>query len=49
MSDPTAYVDPPNPGTTPNYNVVDNAGRLHFLNYNDRAIIKAQHAADLIV
>ena len=28
MSDPNPYVDPPNPGTTPNYNVVDNAGNL---------------------
>jgi hypothetical protein len=49
MSAPTPYVDPPNPGATPNYNVTDNAGRLRFLNDNDRAIIKAQHAADLIV
>ena len=49
MSDPNPYVDPPNPGTTPNYNVVDNAGNLRFLNGNDQAILKAQHAADLIV
>lgn len=49
MSDPNAYVDPPNPGATPNYNVIDNAGNLRFLNDNDRSIIKAQHAAALIV
>ena len=49
MSDPNPYVDPPNPGATPNYNVVDNAGNLQFLNNNDHAILKAQHAADLIV
>eukprot|EP00804_Cyclotella_cryptica_P001830 CCRYP_018403-RA/>CCRYP_018403-RA protein AED:0.65 eAED:0.23 QI:0/0/0/1/1/1/2/0/799 len=49
MSAPTPYVNPPNPGATPNYNVVDNAGQLRFLNDNDRAIIKAQHAADLVV
>eukprot|EP00804_Cyclotella_cryptica_P013523 CCRYP_017243-RA/>CCRYP_017243-RA protein AED:0.41 eAED:0.30 QI:0/0/0/1/1/1/5/0/1642 len=49
MSAPTPYIDPPNPGATPNYNVLDNAGQLRFLNDNDRAIIKAQHAADLIV
>ena len=45
MSVPTPYVDPPNPGATPNYNVINNAGRLRFLNNNDHAIIKAQHAA----
>jgi len=49
MSAPTPYIDPPNPGATPNYNIVDNAGHLRFLNDNDHAIIKAQHAADLIV
>jgi hypothetical protein len=49
MSDPNPYIDPPNPGATPNYNVVDNAGNLRFLNENDRAIIKATHAADLIL
>ena len=49
MSYPNPYVDPPNPGTTPKYNVVDNAGNLRFLNYNNRAILKAQHATNLIV
>ena len=49
MSDPNPYVDPPNPGATPNYNVIDSEGNLRFLNNNDRAISKAQHAADLIV
>ena len=49
MSNPNLYVDPPNPGATPNYNVIDNAGNLQFLNDNDRAILKAQHAANLIV
>ena len=49
MSAPTPYIDPPNPGATPNYNVMDNAGQLRFLDDNDRAIIKAQHAADLVV
>ena len=28
MSDPNPYVDPPNPGITPNYNFSDNAGNL---------------------
>ena len=49
MSDPNPFVDPPNPGATPNYNVVDNAGNLRFLNDNDCTILKAQHAANLIV
>ena len=49
MSDPNPYVDPPNPDATPNYNVIDNAGNLQFLNNNDCVILKAQHAADLIV
>ena len=48
MSDPNPYVNPPNPGTTPNYNIVNNAGNLRFINNNDTAIIKAQNAADLI-
>ena len=49
MSDPNPYVDPPNPGATPNYNVIENAVNLQFLNDNNHAILKAQHVADLIV
>jgi hypothetical protein len=49
MSDPNAYVDPPNPGATPNYEPVNPDGTFRFITENDRAIIKAQHAADLII
>jgi hypothetical protein len=49
MSNPNPYVDPPIPGATPNYNVTDATGNLRFLNDNNRTIIKAQLAADLIV
>ena len=45
MSDPNAWQDPPNPGATPDFAT---AGQNRFLNDNDRAQIKAQHAADLI-
>ena len=49
MSDPNPHVDPPNPGATPNYNVVDNSGNLQFIYDNNHAILMAQHVADLIV
>jgi hypothetical protein len=45
MSDPNPYQEPANPGATPDYIA---AGQNRFLNDNDRAQIKAQHAADLI-
>jgi hypothetical protein len=45
MSDPNPYQEPANPGATPDYVA---AGQNLFLNDNDRAQIKAQHAADLI-
>jgi hypothetical protein len=45
MSDPNPYQEPANPGATPDYVA---AGQNRFLNDNDRAQIKAQHAADLI-
>jgi hypothetical protein len=42
-------VDPPNPGATPNFDPVNPDGTFRFITENDRAIIKAQHAADLII
>eukprot|EP00956_Cyclotella_meneghiniana_P012367 scaffold17598_cov22-Cyclotella_meneghiniana.AAC.1 len=49
MSDPNPYVDPPNPGATPNYNVLDETGQILILDATDRAIIKAEHEAALIL
>ena len=49
MSDPNPYITPPNPGATPNFDPVNEDGNPHFLNENDRAIIKARHAAALIL
>eukprot|EP00956_Cyclotella_meneghiniana_P004489 scaffold5541_cov43-Cyclotella_meneghiniana.AAC.2 len=49
MSDPNPYVDPPNPGATPNYTVHDADGEIVFLDATDRAIIKAEHEAALIL
>jgi hypothetical protein len=48
MSDPNPFVPPPNPGATPNFDLRDEAGQPRFLNDNDRAQIKAAHAADII-
>eukprot|EP00956_Cyclotella_meneghiniana_P022778 scaffold43441_cov73-Cyclotella_meneghiniana.AAC.1 len=49
MSDPNPYVDPPNPGATPNYTIHDADGEVVFLDATDRAIIKAEHEAALIL
>ena len=49
MSEPDAYVDSSNPGASPNYEVCDANNNLLLLNDNDRAIIKAQHGAALIL
>jgi hypothetical protein len=49
MSDPTPWQDPPNPGSTPNYDPIDADGNQRFLDDNVRAQIRAKHAADLIL
>ena len=49
MSDPNPYVDPPNPGATPNYTVLDAEGEIVFLDATDRVIIKAEHEPALIL
>jgi len=48
MSEPQPYIDPANPGATPNYNRVDEAGNPINLTENDRAIIKAQYESDVL-
>jgi hypothetical protein len=49
MSDPTPWQDPPNPGSTPNYDPIDADGNQRFLDDNVHAQIRAKHAADLIL
>ena len=49
MSNDNPYVNPPNHSATPNYNIINNASNLQFLNDNDHAIIRVQHVVDLIV